>query len=86
MTKKRDGRGRMRDYDKEYKRDHKPKKDREDRAKRNSAAKKKKCPPGKEVDHKKPLSKGGSNKRSNLRCVTRKTNSARSNRARGKKK
>jgi 5-methylcytosine-specific restriction endonuclease McrA len=27
-----------------------------------------------EVDHKRPLSKGGSNHRSNLRIVTRKTN------------
>ena len=29
---------------------------------------------GKEVDHKKPLSKGGSNKPKNLRVVSRKTN------------
>jgi 5-methylcytosine-specific restriction endonuclease McrA len=27
-----------------------------------------------EVDHKRPLSKGGSNKRSNLRLVSRRTN------------
>ena len=29
---------------------------------------------GKEIDHKKPLSKGGSNNKSNLRVVSRKTN------------
>ena len=29
---------------------------------------------GKEVDHKRPLSKGGSNKRKNLRVVSRSTN------------
>ncbi|MBE2895721.1 HNH endonuclease [Pasteurellaceae bacterium HPA106] len=29
---------------------------------------------GKEIDHKKPLSKGGTNKRNNLRVVSRSTN------------
>ncbi|MFZ7164606.1 HNH endonuclease signature motif containing protein [Avibacterium avium] len=29
---------------------------------------------GKEVDHKKPLSRGGSNARSNLQLMTKKTN------------
>lgn len=32
-----------------------------------------------EVDHKKPLSRGGSNKKSNLRVVSRKTNRRKGN-------
>jgi 5-methylcytosine-specific restriction endonuclease McrA len=63
-----------RDYKKEYKRDHATTKAKKARAKRNAANKKLKPGPGKEVDHKRPLSKGGSNKRSNLRVVSRKTN------------
>ena len=63
-----------RDYKKEYARDHASAKAKKARAKRNAANKKLKPGRGKEVDHKKPLSKGGSNKRSNLRVVSRKTN------------
>lgn len=76
MTKKRDGRGRMRDYDKEYKRDHAPKKDREDRAQRNKARKEAGLKKGdtREVDHIKPLSKGGSNSKKNRRVVSRSAN------------
>ena len=44
------------------------------RAKRNAANRKLKPGKGKEVDHKKPLSKGGGNGRKNLRVVSRKTN------------
>jgi len=40
---------------------------------------------GKEVDHIKPLSKGGSNKRSNLRVVSRRKNRKKRNRYRRKK-
>ena len=35
---------------------------------------------GKEIDHKKPQSKGGSNKRNNLRVVSKKTNKSKGNR------
>lgn len=71
-----------RDYDKEYKRDHKSKKDKLDRAARNRARKKKglKKGDGKEVDHSTPLSKGGSrNAPSNQRVVSRKTNRKKAN-------
>ena len=35
--------------------------------------------PGVEVDHKRPVSKGGSNKKSNFRVVSRKTNRKKGN-------
>lgn len=66
-----------RDYDKEYKRDHKSKKDKKDRAARNKARKEQGLKVGdpREVDHKKPLSKGGSRTdKKNQRVVSRKTN------------
>lgn len=63
-----------RNYKKEYARDHAPAKDKKDRAKRNAANRKLKPGPGKEVDHKVPLSKGGGNGKSNLRVVTRAAN------------
>jgi len=71
-TKKED-----RDYSKEYKRDHKSKKDKLDRAARNKARKDKglKKGDGKEVDHEKPLSKGGSRtSKKNQRVVSRSEN------------
>ena len=71
-----DARGRKRDYDKEYKRDHKSTEDKKNRACRNksrSTAGLKKGD-GKEVDHKKPLKKGGKCTRKNSRVVSRKTN------------
>ncbi len=74
MAIKRDARGRKRDYKKEYNRDQSSTTAKKNRAARNTAARKKKCGPGKEADHKRPLSKGGSKKMSNVRCVTRKTN------------
>ena len=61
MTMKRDGRGRMRDYKKEYDRDHSSKDDKKDRASRNAARKKlkdfyesrgRKLAKNKDVDHK----------------------------------
>lgn len=63
-----------RNYKKEYARDHSSTKAKKARAKRNAANRIMKPGPGKEVDHKKPLSKGGSNKKSNLRVVSRATN------------
>ena len=63
-----------RDYDKEYKRDHSSSEAKKNRAKRNAANRKLKPGPGKEVDHKKPLSKGGTNGKKNLRVVSVKTN------------
>lgn len=70
MTKKK------RDYKKEYKDYHSKNEQKKNRAKRNKARKTmglKKGDP-KEVDHKKPLSKGGSNKKSNLQAVSRTKN------------
>jgi len=63
-----------RNYKKEYARDHASKKSKTNRAKRNAANRKLKPGPGKEVDHIKPLSKGGSNGRKNLRVVSKSTN------------
>jgi 5-methylcytosine-specific restriction endonuclease McrA len=69
-----------RNYKKEYKEYHSKKTQKKNRTKRNAARRvmtKKglvKKGDGMEVDHKKPLSKGGSNGRKNLRVVTRKTN------------
>tara|TARA_R100001198_G_scaffold50267_1_gene28023 strand:- start:28 stop:303 length:276 start_codon:yes stop_codon:yes gene_type:complete len=90
--KKRDSRGRLRDYKKEYERDHKPDKDKKDRASRNAARKKvsdwykahgKKLSSKKDVDHKdrNPRNNGSGN----LRTMDRGANRAKSNRDRAKK-
>tara|TARA_R100001594_G_scaffold20253_1_gene39136 strand:+ start:421 stop:651 length:231 start_codon:yes stop_codon:yes gene_type:complete len=65
-----------RNYKKEYAEYHGTKEQKDNRNKRNKARRKMKLKKGdkREVDHKKPLSKGGSNKKSNLRVVSRKTN------------
>ena len=65
-----------RDYKKEYKRDHSTPAAKKDRAARNTARRQSglKKGDGVEVDHKKPLSKGGSNAKSNRRVVNRATN------------
>lgn len=65
-----------RDYKKEYERDHSSRKDKLDRAARNRARSESSCRKGdgKEVDHIKPLSKGGSNAKSNRRVVSMATN------------
>jgi len=65
-----------RDYKKEYKDYHGKPEQRKQRAKRNQARTKMGLKVGdkREVDHKKPLCKGGSNRKSNLRVVSRKTN------------
>lgn len=65
-----DARGRDRDYDKEYKRDHASKDAIADRNARGRDRKKAGCKKGQEVDHIKPLSKGGTSAKSNLRCVS----------------
>lgn len=72
---------RKRDYKKEYKDYHSKPTQRKNRSKRNQARRKmglKKGDP-KEVDHKKPLSKGGSNKKSNLQVVSRRKNRKKGN-------
>ena len=66
-----------RDYKEELSWEKKKKPNRvKDRAKRNAARKAMglKVGDSRQVDHKKPLSKGGSNKKSNLRVVSAKTN------------
>lgn len=65
-----------RDYKKEYRDYHSKPAQRKNRSKRNQARRKMGLKKGdkREVDHKNPLSKGGSNKRSNLRVVSRRTN------------
>lgn len=69
MTKKRD-------YKKEYRDYHGRPEQVKNRAKRNKARSTMGLKVGdkREVDHKQPLSKGGSNKKSNLRAVSRRTN------------
>lgn len=66
-----------RDYKKELSWEKKKKPNRvKDRAKRNAARKAMglKVGDSRQVDHKKPLKAGGSNKKSNLRVVSAKTN------------
>jgi 5-methylcytosine-specific restriction endonuclease McrA len=71
-----DARGRTRDYRKEYDRDHAGPTAKKRRAKRNTARKRSGLKKGdsREVDHKRPLSKGGSNRRSNVRVTSRRAN------------
>lgn len=74
---------RKRNYRKEYDEYHGTPEQKKNRAKRNAArakmAKSGKVSKGdgKEVDHKKPLSKGGGNGKGNLRVVTKKKNRSR---------
>ena len=65
-----------RDYKKEYETYHSKPEQKKNRAMRNAARKKMGLEVGdpREVDHKKPLSKGGSNNKNNLRVVSQKTN------------
>ncbi len=65
-----------RNYRKEYDEYHGTAEQRRNRSNRNKARRKvglKKGDP-REVDHKRPLSKGGSNGRSNLRITSKRTN------------
>lgn len=70
-----------RNYKKEYRDYHSKPKQKKNRAKRNKARKAMGLKVGdkREVDHKRPLSKGGSNKKSNLRAVSRSTNRKKGN-------
>lgn len=65
-----------RDYKKEYRNYHSKPKQRKNRSTRNKARRIMKLKKGdkREVDHKKPLSKGGTNSRKNLRVVSKRTN------------
>lgn len=65
-----------RDYKKEYAQYHGKPEQIKNRAKRNAARKAMGLKVGdpREVDHKKPLSKGGGNGKRNLRVVSRSTN------------
>lgn len=74
---------RKRDYKKEYQNYHSKPEQRKNRSLRNQARRKMGLKVGdpREVDHKKPLSKGGSNSKSNLRVVSRKTNRAKGNKS-----
>ena len=62
-----------RNYKKEYREYHSKPDQKKNRAARNAARKKMGLKVGdpREVDHKKPLSKGGSNSKKNLRIVSR---------------
>jgi len=65
-----------RNYKKEYARDHASPSQIKDRSERNQARREmglKKGDP-REVDHKKPLSRGGSNSKKNLRVTSRAAN------------
>ena len=73
-----------RNYRKEYATFHAKPKQKKNRAKRNAANRKLKPGPGKEVDHKKPMSKGGGNGKKNLRVVTRKSNRKKGSKTRRK--
>lgn len=65
-----------RDYKKEYRDYHGKPEQKKRRVMRNSARRKMGLKVGdpREVDHKKPLARGGSNNKRNLRVVSRKTN------------
>lgn len=75
-----------RDYKKEYKNYHSKPEQKKNRAKRNKARKELGLKVGdpREADHIKPLSKGGSNEKSNLRAVSRTTNRKKGNKKKGK--
>ena len=70
-----------RNYKKEYKTFHGKPKQVKNRAKRNTARRVSGLKVGdkREVDHKRPLSKGGSNSRKNMRIVSRTTNRKKGN-------
>ena len=70
------------DYKKAYKKYHSSPKAKKERAQRNAAGRKLKklginIPDGYEIDHKKPISKGGSNNLKNLRLISREENRSR---------
>ena len=71
-----------RNYKKEYKEYQGKPEQRKNRSARNKARRKMGLKVGdpREIDHKKPLSKGGGNNKSNLRIVSRTTNRKKGNR------
>tara|TARA_Y100001963_G_scaffold160249_1_gene269627 strand:- start:832 stop:1080 length:249 start_codon:yes stop_codon:yes gene_type:complete len=75
-----------RNYRKEYDRDHSDRKAKRERARRNKLHRELDPPQGKEVDHKVPISKGGSDSKDNIRVVDQKTNRRRKLKYRRKKK
>ena len=70
-----------RDYKKEYAEYHSKPKQRKNRSERNQARREMGLSVGdpREVDHKVPLSKGGSNSKKNLRAVSFETNRRKGN-------
>ena len=71
---KRDGDGDCRNYTREYAKFHGKAEQIHNRSMRNSARRESGCGKGMEADHRKPLSRGGTNARSNVRCVSRAEN------------
>ena len=73
-----------RNYRKEYDDYHSSSKQHKNRSTRNKARRKLKLAVGdkREVDHKKPLSKGGTNAKSNLKAVSRTVNRKKAAKAR----
>lgn len=71
-----DAKGQRRDYRSEYRTYHAKPSQVKNRSLRNQARRKLGLKPGdsREVDHKKPLSRGGGNGEGNLRAVSRETN------------
>ena len=67
---------RKRNYRREYDTYHSKRKQKKNRAKRNTARRRSGLKVGdpREVDHKRPLSRGGGNGKRNLRVVSRRTN------------
>jgi len=66
-----------RNYKKEYRDFHGKPEEIRRRSMRNKARRKMGSPKGMEVDHIRPLSRGGTNSKGNLRIVTRKANRSR---------
>lgn len=69
-----------RDFDKEYREFQGTKQQIKRRSMTNQARRIAGCGKGQEVDHIRPLSKGGTNAKSNLRCVSRSANRKKGNR------
>lgn len=67
---------RKRNYRREYDTYHSSREQKKNRAKRNTARRRSGLKVGdpREVDHKRPLSRGGGNGKKNLRVVSRRTN------------
>lgn len=72
----RDSKGQLRDYSEEYQKYHSKPAQVSNRSARNSARRKLGLTVGdpREVDHRKPLSRGGTNSKSNLRAISRSAN------------